>query len=87
MAAFAPRASGLTLPWPRVPRHVFTRHKRPAHAASRDEVPTVGQRPRRLRSSRSAKRLAGGRATQEHRGHKTAGLDGVQALPVTPRLR
>ena len=85
--ATAPRDRWNTRPWTRVQRHVFTRQKRIYRAASRGDVPTVRTLQRLLRHSCAAKRLAVRRVTQDNRGNKPAGLDGVKSLPANQRLR
>ena len=85
--ATAPLERGNTLPWPRVQRHVVTRQQRIYRAASCGDVPTVRKRQRLMRHSWSAKRRAVRRVTQDNRGTKTAGMDGVQSLTATQRLR
>jgi RNA-directed DNA polymerase len=85
--ATAPMDRWNTRPWTRVQRNVFTRQKRLYRAASRGDVPTVRTLQRLMRPSWSAKLLAVWRVTQDHRGKTTAGLDGVNSLTATPRLR
>jgi len=76
-----------TLPWTRVQRNVFKLQKRIYRAASRGDVPTVRKLQRLLRHSWSAKLLAVRRVTQDNRGKKTAGIDGVKSLTANQRLR
>jgi RNA-directed DNA polymerase len=85
--ATAPLERWNTLPWPRVQRNVFKRQKRLYRAASRGDGPTVRTLQRLMRPSWSAKRLAVRRVTQDQRGNKTAGSDGVKALTANQRLR
>jgi RNA-directed DNA polymerase len=86
-AASAPRESWNPLPWTRVQRNGFQLQKRIYRAASRGDIPTVRKRQRLLRHSWSAKLLAVRRGTQDNRGKKTAGIDGVQSLTPNHRLR
>lgn len=74
-----------TIPWKKIERNVFKLQKRIYQASSRDDVNRVHRLQRLLVSSRSAKILAVRRVTQDNRGKKTAGIDGVKAL--TPRRR
>jgi RNA-directed DNA polymerase len=85
--ATAPLERGHTLPWTRVQRHVVTRQQRIYRAASRGDGPTVRKRQRLMRHAWSATRLAVRRVTQDTRGNKTAGMDGVNSLTATQRLR
>src|SRR5262245_54756750 len=74
-----------TIPWKRIERNVFKLQKRIYQASSRGEVNRVHRLQRLLVTSRSAKKLAVRRVTQDNRGKKTAGIDGIKAL--TPRQR
>jgi RNA-directed DNA polymerase len=74
-----------TIRWRQVERDVFKLQKRIYQASSRGEAGRVHGLQRLLINSRSAKLLAVRRVTQENRGKKTAGVDGVKSL--TPRER
>src|SRR5499433_3146716 len=74
-----------TIRWRQVERRVFKLQKRIYQASCRGEAGRVHGLQRLLVSSRSAKLLAVKRVTQENRGKKTAGVDGVKSL--TPRER
>ena len=74
-----------TIPWKKIERNVFKLQKRIYQASSRGDVNRVHRLQRLLVTSRSAKKLAVRRVTQDNRGKKTAGIDGVKAL--TPRRR
>jgi RNA-directed DNA polymerase len=85
--ASAPMDRWNTLPWTRVQRNVFKLQKRIYRAASRGDIPTVRKLQGLLRHSWSAKLLAVRRVTQDNRGKKTAGIDGVKSLTAKQRLR
>lgn len=74
-----------TIRWREVERRVFKLQKRIYQASLRGKVDRIHELQRILISSRSAKLLAVRRVTQENRGKKTAGIDGVKSL--TPRER
>jgi RNA-directed DNA polymerase len=75
------------LPWPAIERHVFKLQTRIFQASGRGDVRTVHRLQRLLTHSWSAKCLAVRRVTQDNRGKKTAGVDGVKALRPPQRLR
>jgi RNA-directed DNA polymerase len=72
--------------WKQVQRNVFKLQKRIYQASSRGDVQTTRKLQRLLTHSRSAKLLAVRRVTQDNRGKKTAGVDGVKALTPKQRL-
>src|SRR5436190_16629624 len=74
------------IPWPKVERHVHKLQKRIYRASRRGDVRTVHRLQRLLMSSWAAKCLAVRRVTQDNRGKKTAGVDGVKALAPAERL-
>src|SRR6266545_198248 len=74
------------MPWKTMQRQVFKLQKRLSRASRRGDSRTVRPRQRRLMQSWSAKLLAVRRVTQDHQGKKTAGVDGVKALPPKQRL-
>ena len=74
------------LPWKRFQRTVFKLQKRIYKAASRGDVKLVRKLQRLLRSSIAAKFLAVRRVTQDNRGKKTAGVDGIKSLNNQERL-
>ena len=74
-----------TVRWRQVKRHEFKLQKRIYQASLRGDAGRIHRLQRLLVSSRSAKLLAVRRVTQENRGKKTAGVDGVKSL--TPRER
>src|SRR5215468_11959957 len=71
--------------WRQVERRVLKLQKRIYQASSRGKAGRVHGLQRLLVSSRSAKLLAVRRVTQDNRGKRTAGVDGVKSL--TPRER
>lgn len=74
-----------TLPWRDIERRVFKLQKRIYQASGRGEVKAVHRLQRLLIQSWSARCLAVRQVTQDNRGKRTAGVDGVKAL--TPRER
>ncbi len=74
------------LPWSRFERQVFTLQKRIYRASHCGEEKTVHRLQRLLMSSWAAKCLAVRRVSQDNRGKKTAGVDGVKDLSPPQRL-
>jgi RNA-directed DNA polymerase len=72
--------------WPRVERKVFKLQKRIYRAAQRGEYRQVRRLQRRLRRSHYAELLAARQVTQDNRGQKTPGVDGMAALTPPERL-
>ncbi len=72
--------------WRQVERYVFKLQKRIYAASRRGEVPKVRKLQRTLMRSWSNKVLAVRRVTQENRGKKTAGVDGVSSLSPEARM-
>jgi RNA-directed DNA polymerase len=75
------------LAWPTVERRIFKLQKRIYQASQRGDRRTVHKLQRLLLTSWSAKCLAVRKVTQDNRGKKTAGVDGMKNLPPTGRLR
>ena len=75
-----------TLPWKQIERRVFKLQKRIYQASCRGDVKTVHRLQKLLMKSWSAKCLATRRVTQDNRGKKTAGVDGVKSLKPPERL-
>jgi len=75
-----------TIQWRQVERKVFKLQKRIYQASSRGDAGRVHGLQKLLVSSRSAKLLAVRRVTQENRGKRTAGVDGVKSLTLRERL-
>lgn len=74
-----------TLPWHKLDKQVFKLQKRIYQASERGEVKVVRRLQKLLISSWSAKAVAVRKVTQDNRGRKTAGVDGIKSL--TPRKR
>ncbi|HEY9603101.1 MAG TPA: group II intron reverse transcriptase/maturase [Allocoleopsis sp.] len=74
------------IPWRKVERVVFKLQKRIFKAAQRGDVRAVRRLQKTLMKSWSAKVLAVRRVTQDNRGKKTAGIDGVKSLTPKQRL-
>jgi RNA-directed DNA polymerase len=74
------------LPWKEIQRSVFKLQKRIYQAAQRGDRKTVHRLQRLLINSWSARCLAVRRVTQDNRGKKTAGVDGVKRLTPSERL-
>lgn len=75
-----------TLPWSMIERQVFKLQKRIYQASRRGNQELVHKLQRLLIRSWSAKCLAVRRVTQENQGKKTAGVDGIKALPPQHRM-
>jgi RNA-directed DNA polymerase len=76
-----------TLPWKRFERQVYKLQHRIYRASGRGDVRTVHRLQRLLMKSWAAKCLAVRKVTQDNRGKKTAGVDGVKDLAPARRLR
>ncbi len=74
------------LPWKQFERQVFKLQKRIYRASQRGDVKTVHKLQRLLLQSRASRYLAVRRVTQDNQGKKTAGVDGVKALPPCQRM-
>jgi RNA-directed DNA polymerase len=74
-------------PWKHFQRIVFRLQKRIYQAQQRHDRRTVHKLQRLLLASSAARHLAVRRVTQENRGKRTAGVDGVAALRPPERLR
>ena len=75
------------LPWKTIERRVFKLQQRIYRASQRGDRKAVHRLQRLLTHSWAAKLLAVRRVTQDNQGRKTAGVDGVKALPPPQRLR
>jgi RNA-directed DNA polymerase len=73
------------IPWKQVHRHVFRLQKRISQATQRGEVRLARKLQKRLVKSWDARLLAVRRISQDNRGKKTAGVDGVKALTPAGR--
>lgn len=74
------------IPWRKLERKIFKLQKRIYQASRRGEVTKVRKLQRLLMKSWAAKLLAVRRVTQENKGKKTAGIDGVKSLTPKQRL-
>ncbi len=74
------------IPWRKVERAVFKLQQRIYRASRRGDVKTVHTLQRLFLKSWYAKLLAPRRVTQDHRGRRTAGVDGVKSLNPPSRL-
>jgi len=75
------------LPWQKIERAVFKLQKRIYRASQHGDTAAVHKLQRLLLKSWSARCLAVRRVTQDNRGKKTAGVDGVKSLRPTQRMR
>jgi RNA-directed DNA polymerase len=75
------------IPWHKVARAVFKLQQRIYRASRHGDVKTVHKLQRLLMKSWYAKLLATRRVTQDNRGQRTAGVDGVKSLTPPQRLR
>ncbi len=76
----------MAVPWKQVQRTVCKLQTRSYRAKRRGDVQAVRKLQRLLVTSRSAKLLAVRRVTQDNRGKRTAGVDGVKSLTPPRRL-
>jgi RNA-directed DNA polymerase len=75
-----------TIPWRKLEAYVFRLQKRIFQAQRRGNVRAVHSLQRLVMKSRAARTLAVRRVTQDNRGKKTAGVDGVKAVGPLVRL-
>ena len=73
--------------WHKVERYVFKQQKRIYAASCHGDVKQVRKLQKTLMRSWSNKALAVRRVTQDNRGRKTAGVDGVKSLSPEARLK
>jgi len=76
-----------SIAWKKVERKVFKLQKRIYQASIRREKSKVHKLQRLLISSWSAKCLAVRKVSQDNRGKKTAGVDGIKSLTPAQRLK
>ncbi len=74
------------LNWRKLERRVYKLQKRIYQSSQRGNVKAVRRLQKTLMKSWSARALAVRRVTQDNRGKKTAGVDGVKALTPKQRL-
>ncbi len=84
--AIRPSEDWKSLPWKKFQRNVFRLQKRIYRAKLRGDVRTVHNLQRLLLRSWSARLVAVRRVSQDNRGKKTAGVDGVASLTPKQRL-
>ncbi len=72
--------------WRKLERRVYKLQKRIYRASQRGDVKTYRRLQKTLMNSWSARALAVRRVTQDNRGKKTAGVDGVKSLTPKQRL-
>src|SRR5713226_3953611 len=75
------------IPWRELEVRVFKLQRRIYQATTRGETQKARRLQKLLATSWSAKSLAVRRVTQENKGKKTAGVDGVQSLTPPQRLQ
>jgi RNA-directed DNA polymerase len=75
------------LPWRNIERAVFKLQKRIYQASQRGDTKAVHKLQQLLLNSWSARCLAVRRVTQDNRGKKTAGVDGIKSLNASQRLQ
>ena len=85
-AAATPVYGWNALPWRKLQRAVYKLQTRIYQARRRGDIQAVRKLQRLLVTSRSAKLLAVRRVTQDNRGKRTAGVDGVKSLTPPRRL-
>jgi RNA-directed DNA polymerase len=73
------------LPWRKLEHHVYRLQRRIYRAAQCGKVQTVHSLQRLLLKSGAARCLAVRRVTQDNRGKRTAGIDGVKSVAATHR--
>jgi len=76
-----------TVNWQKVERYVFKLQKRIYAASRQGDKRRVRQLQKTLMNSWSNRVLAVRRVTQDNRGRKTAGVDGVKSLSPKARIR
>jgi len=74
------------LPWRKLEQHVYSIQKRIFRAEQRGNRRAVHKLQKLLMKSRSARLIAVRRVTQDNRGKKTAGIDGVKSVHPKQRL-
>ena len=75
-----------TIPWRKLERYIFRLQKRIYKAKQRGDTRAVRGLKRVLKRSKAAKTLAVRQVTQDNRGKRTAGIDGVKNLNPVERL-
>ena len=75
------------IPWKKLEKRVFKLQKRIYKASSRGDVLAVRRLQKTLIRSWAAKCLAVRRVSQDNKGKRTAGVDGVKSLTPDQRLK
>src|SRR2546428_459686 len=75
-----------TIPWRKLERYLYRLQKRIYKAKQRHDTRAVRGLKRVLKRSKAAKTLAVRQVTQDNRGKRTAGIDGVKNLTPAERL-
>src|SRR3712207_4783410 len=75
------------LPWKHIEHQVFKLQKRIYQASRRGDLKTVHKLQRLMMKSWAARCLAVRKVTQDNRGKKTAGVDGVKSLTPPQRMQ
>jgi RNA-directed DNA polymerase len=87
MTTATPMDEWKDIPWKKIERNVYKLQKRIYRASNRGDVKIVRKLQRLLIRSRSTKLLAVRKVTQDNRGKRTAGIDGVKSLTPKERLK
>jgi RNA-directed DNA polymerase len=74
------------IPWRQLARDLFRLQKRIYRAKQRGDTRAVRGLKRLLKRSKAAKTRAGSQVTQDTRGKRTAGIDGIKNLHPAERL-
>src|SRR5256885_16738393 len=77
-----------TIPWRKLERYIYRLQKRIYKAKQRHDTRAVRGLKRVLKRSKAAKTLAVRQVTQDNRGKRTAGIDGVKKHqpPESPQI-
>ena len=75
-----------TTPWRKLERYLYRLQKRIYKAKQRQDIRAVRGLKRVLKRSKAAKTLAVRQVTQDNRGKRTAGIDGIKNLNPAKRL-
>lgn len=84
--SFKTTAEWRSINWRKLERRVYKLQKRIYRASQRGDVKAYRRLQKTLMNSWSARALAVRRVTQDNRGKKTAGVDGVKSLTPKQRL-
>src|SRR5262245_15035965 len=74
------------LPWFTLEQDLFRLQKRIYRASQRGDFSTLRRLQKPLLTSQAAKLIAARRITQDNRGKKTAGVDGIKLIAPEQRL-